>query len=73
MVDPPPIDELEGLRQRVDALAALCRRLMDEQGHQRAEIDALRAERQSLISRHEQARTRVEALIGRLKLLEPGP
>jgi len=68
-----PLDlELRRLEKRVDELVALNRQLQEENRALRARHDSLTTERASLLHRNEQVRTRVEAMIGRLKTLEHG-
>ncbi|SFN22063.1 cell division protein ZapB [Dokdonella immobilis] len=55
---------------RVDQLVELCRRLSEENRSLRQSQEQLASERAGLIARNEQARARVEAMIGRLKSLE---
>jgi cell division protein ZapB len=55
---------------RVDQLVELCRRLSEENRSLRQSQEQLANERAGLIARNEQARARVEAMIGRLKSLE---
>lgn len=66
------IDDLKALEQRVDQLLELCQRLHDENHSLRASQDALVQEKANLIAKNEQARSRVEAMISRLKALEQG-
>lgn len=56
--------------ERIDHLVALCRSLQDENRSLRASQEVLAGERAQLIARNEQARSRVEAMIARLKSLE---
>lgn len=68
-----PLDlELRRLEKRVDELVALNRQLQEENRALRVRHDSLTTERASLLHRNEQVRTRVEAMIGRLKTLEHG-
>ena len=62
--------ELARLEKRVDELLAGMEQLKEENRalHQRHE--SLASERATLVNRNEQVRTRVEAMIGRLKTLE---
>ena len=62
--------ELAQISARIDELVALCRRLSEENRSLRQSQEQLSSERAGLIARNEQARTRVEAMIGRLKSLE---
>ena len=54
----------------VDRLVEQCRRLGEENRSLRQSQEQLANERAGLIARNEQARSRVEAMIGRLKSLE---
>ncbi|MGH8228985.1 MAG: TIGR02449 family protein [Steroidobacteraceae bacterium] len=64
--------ELERLASRVEELSACLERLRDENRALRQRHETLANERATLLSKSEQARTRVEAMIGRLKTLERG-
>lgn len=61
------IDELE---RRVEALVHLCRRLKDENASLRARQETLVSERGELIEKNEQARSRVESMLSRLRAME---
>lgn len=61
---------LAEISARVDRLVELCRRLGEENRSLRHSQEQLASERASLMAKNEQARTRVEAMIGRLKSLE---
>ena len=63
------LDSLEG---RVAELLRLCERLSAENRSLLERQDALVAERAALIEKNELARSRVEAMIGRLKAMEQG-
>ena len=63
-------EELRVITQRVDQLIALAQRLADENRSLRASQEQLMAERANLMAKNEQARSRVEAMIHRLKSLE---
>ena len=63
-------DELRVITQRVDQLIALAQRLADENRSLRTSQEQLMAERANLMAKNEQARSRVEAMIHRLKSLE---
>ena len=66
-------EHLEQLRQmtdKVDRLGDLVRRLLDENRSLRTSQDQLIGERAALLTKNEQARSRVEAMIQRLKSLE---
>lgn len=65
-----PTAELRTLAERVERLAELARRLQDENRSLRQSQEHLAAERAALLNKNEQARSRVEAMIQRLKSLE---
>ena len=62
--------DLRKLEQRVEDLIRACSYLKDENKSLRARQDSLVTERAALIEKTEQARTRVEAMITRLKSME---
>ena len=62
--------DLRDIAQRVDQLIALAQRLADENRSLRQSQEQLMAERANLLAKNEQARSRVEAMINRLKSLE---
>lgn len=62
--------ELRRLEKRLEELVGMCRQLQEENHSLRHRQDALVAERASLLHKNEQARGRVEAMIGRLKGME---
>jgi cell division protein ZapB len=71
MADKP--DSSQGVReiaQRVDQLIALAQRLAEENRSLRTSQEQLMTERANLLAKNEQARSRVEAMINRLKSLE---
>ena len=66
-------DSSQGVReiaQRVDQLIALAQRLAEENRSLRTSQEQLMTERANLLAKNEQARSRVEAMINRLKSLE---
>lgn len=63
------INQLDG---RLDQLATACQRLREENRVLRASQEAWTTERATLLAKNEQARTRVEAMIARLKQMESG-
>jgi cell division protein ZapB len=68
---PTAIDlELKRLERRVDELLDSVQQLKEENRALRQRQDTLAAEKTSLLNRNEQVRTRVEAMIGRLKAME---
>ncbi|MBE5317027.1 MAG: TIGR02449 family protein [Xanthomonadales bacterium] len=70
MSTPDPVEQLAALVERVERLAALVQQLSGENVSLRQAQQQLLGERASLLSKNEQARTRVEAMIQRLKSLE---
>jgi cell division protein ZapB len=64
--------ELTRLTKRIDELVAVLEHLKDENRALRARHESHARERASLMHKNEQVRTRVEAMIGRLKTLEHG-
>jgi cell division protein ZapB len=62
--------QVEGLSARLDKLQELVRRLADENRSLRQGQEQLAAERAQLLNKNELARSRVEAMINRLKSLE---
>ncbi len=66
------LKDLEALENRVDELLGLCKRLHDENVSLRTSQEQLVSERANLVAKNEQARSRVEAMINRLKSLEQG-
>ncbi|HVJ62715.1 MAG TPA: TIGR02449 family protein [Tahibacter sp.] len=68
-----PENTLADLREvsaRIDQLVEQCRRLSEENRSLRQSQEQLATERAVLLSKNEQARIRVEAMIARLKSLE---
>ncbi len=64
--------ELQRLEARVGELLTLVRQLSEENRALRHRQDSLSGERASLLQKNEQVRASVEAMIGRLRLLESG-
>jgi len=64
--------ELQRLEARVGELLSLVRQLSEENRALRHRQDSLSGERSALLQKSEQARASVEAMIGRLRLLETG-
>lgn len=62
--------ELQRLLARIDQLATLIQRTQDENRSLRQQHEQMANERAQLLAKQEQARTRVEAMISRLKSLE---
>ncbi|OBS08051.1 hypothetical protein Thpro_022301 [Acidihalobacter prosperus] len=64
---------LRELERRVIALTALCEQQHKENLALKRQLQTLQHERSGLIEKHELAKHRVEAMIGRLKNLEEMP
>lgn len=64
--------ELTRLTKRLEDLLAALEQLREENRALRARHESLAGERAALMQKNEQVRTRVEAMIGRLKTLEHG-
>jgi len=64
--------DLDALETRLAELLERTQKLEDENRSLRASQEALVTERANLVAKSEQARTRVEAMISRLKALEQG-
>lgn len=64
--------ELRRLERTVDELIALVAQLREENRALRQRHESLASERSSLLHKNEQVRARVEAMIGRLRMLEHG-
>lgn len=62
--------DIERLRGRIDELLRHCRRLEEENRTLQDKQTELVTERARLIAKNDEARTRVEAMITRLKALE---
>jgi len=62
--------ELIRLEERIQELLAGVDQLKEENRALRQRHESLASERATLLNRNEQVRTRVEAMIGRLKTLE---
>ncbi|NGP54058.1 TIGR02449 family protein [Thioalkalivibrio sp. XN8] len=62
--------ELKRLEHRLEELVAVCRQLKEENRSLRQRQENLMLERAALLQKNEQVRTRVEAMIGRLKAME---
>jgi cell division protein ZapB len=65
-----PTEELESLEARLQELLGLCERLKGENKSLRNQQESLTTDRATLIEKNEIARTRVEAMISRLKAME---
>ena len=58
------------MTDKIDRLSDIVRRLLDENRSLRTSQEQLIGERAALLTKNEQARSRVEAMIQRLKSLE---
>jgi len=66
-----PVDiELKKLENRVDELITVCEKLTDENRELRLQKDDLRTDRNQLMQKNEQVKSRVEAMITRLRAME---
>ncbi|MGH8077926.1 MAG: TIGR02449 family protein [Lysobacter sp.] len=64
------LNQLQSLAVRIDELVERSRRLGEENRSLRQQQEQLAGERAALLTKNEQARIRVEAMIARLKSLE---
>ena len=65
--------ELKKLENRVDELIHICDRLTDENRSLRDQHDMLQQDRNQLMKKNELVKTRVEAMVARLKSMEKHP
>ena len=72
MAESHTLAELNEVSGRIDRLLELCQRLAEENRSLRQSQEQLSAERSNLLAKNEQARSRVEAMIARLRALENG-
>lgn len=63
-------NQLKALEQKIDELISLCNDLNRENQQLKAENAGWQQERQDLIDKNEMARTKVEAMIDRLRTME---
>ena len=68
-----PRESMALLAARIDDLGALVQRLQEENAQLRKASEHLAGERVALLSKNEQARSRVEAMIQKLKAMEANP
>ena len=68
----PTLADLGEISQRLDRVLELCQRLGEENRSLRVSQEQLSTERSNLLAKNEQARSRVEAMIARLRSLENG-
>jgi cell division protein ZapB len=64
------LTELHEISGQLDRLLEMCQRLSEENRSLRVSQEQLSAERANLLAKNEQARSRVEAMIARLRSLE---
>ena len=64
--------ETRALEEKIDRLIRICERLEDENRALRDQQNSLIAERATLVEKSELARSRVEAMITRLRGMEAG-
>jgi cell division protein ZapB len=64
------LTELREISAQLDRLLELCQRLTEENRSLRISQEQLSNERSNLLAKNEQARSRVEAMIARLRSLE---
>lgn len=62
--------QFEVLESKIDELVKVCDQLFDENRALKANESFLLGERSRLLEKNEEARVKVEAMIGRLKTLE---
>lgn len=71
--DHNPVEaDLQRLESRINQLLSLVQQLTEENRALRNRQDHLASERAALLQKNEQARAGVEAMIGRLRMLENG-
>lgn len=70
METPDPLQRLRAMAKQIERLIDRCHRLEDENRSLRQQQEQIGNERSHLVAKNEQARTRVEAMIARLKSLE---
>jgi len=66
------LSDINEISVRLDRLLELCHRLAEENRSLRQSQEQLSMERSNLLAKNEQARSRVEAMIARLRSLENG-
>ncbi|MEZ5570520.1 MAG: TIGR02449 family protein [Halioglobus sp.] len=63
-------NSLKDLENKIEELIALCRELNQENRALKAEVAGWREERKDLLDKNELARSKVEAMIDRLRTME---
>ncbi|OUR83657.1 TIGR02449 family protein [Cycloclasticus sp. 46_120_T64] len=61
---------LQNLEQKIDTLVHICQQLHDENLQLKNKQNELLQQRSSLLEKNEKAKSRVEAMISRLKVME---
>ncbi|MFV8819098.1 TIGR02449 family protein [Haliea sp. E17] len=62
--------QVKALEQKIDELISLCQLLNRENKSLKAQVASWQQERQELIDKNEMARSKVEAMITRLRTME---
>tara|TARA_R100000306_G_scaffold61399_1_gene63831 strand:- start:16498 stop:16785 length:288 start_codon:yes stop_codon:yes gene_type:complete len=62
--------KLQQLNEKMERLIARCRQLESDNAAMKAQQDAFHRERMQLMQKNDMARSKIEAMIGRLKSLE---
>lgn len=70
MDNPDPVERLQAMAAQIEILVERCHRLSEENRSLRLQQEQIGGERSQLVAKNEQAKTRVEAMIARLKSLE---
>lgn len=65
-----PGNQFKEMEKKIDELIGLCKELNLENGALKAELSGWRDERQDLLDKNELARSKVEAMIDRLRTME---
>lgn len=69
-IETAPTVDLQNLEHKIDALILLCQQLSDENQQLKATKTQLVQQQQALSEKNESAKTRIESMISRLKLME---
>ena len=65
-----PNESLQLLEERIDALVQVCQRLYDDNAQLKSQQAELMQQRNALMEKTEKAKSRVEGMISRLKMME---
>jgi len=65
-----PESHFKTLEQKIDDLISLCTELNQENVSLKADADSWRSEKENLVTRNELARSKVEAILQRLRAME---